>query len=156
MATSYHSPVGASIPFDNTGSSLVSVIVDDAIKEIASQAENSSRAFTFCSYTGNANTGRYLEFFPGIDSSVASLFTPVSLKVLTIVSGVIASGTFSIGFYGGATLLYSVTHTASKQVVLVGTPASPLFTIPSNAYLSIKISSGSANKPHLYFVCQGG
>lgn len=156
MATVYHSPVGASIPFNNAGSSLVSTIVDDAIKEIALQSADSSRAFTFCSYSGNANTGRYLEFFPNNDSSAASLFTPVPLSVLTIVSRAVAVGTFNLGFYDGATNFYTVTHTSSSQVVVIGTPSSPIFVIPANAYLSVKISSGSAKKPHMYFVCKGG
>lgn len=156
MATVYHSPVGAAIPFDPTGSSLSSVLVDDAIKEVAVNSANASRAFTLCSYGANAGVGRYLEFFPNIDSSAASLFTPVQLSVLTIVSRTVSAGTFNLGFYNGATVLYTVTHTSSSQVIITGTPSSPIFVIPANAYLSVKISSGSAKKPHMYFVSKGG
>jgi len=142
--------------FDPTGSSLASTNTEDAIKELASTVGTSSRAFTFASYGGNANTGRYLEFFPSIDSNLAPLYSPVALKLLTIVSRGTASATCTIGFYNGATLLYTLTHTASSQVVVNGTPALPIFTLPALGSLSIKVDSGSITKPHLYFVAQGG
>lgn len=142
--------------FDPTGSPLISTNTEAAIKELANNVGTSSRAFTFASYGGNANAGRYYEFFPSIDSFQAPLFSPVSLKCLTIVSRFVAPATCTIGFYNGLTLLYTVTHTASAQVVLTAVPATPLFTLPANGSLNIKIDSGSGSKPHLYFVAQGG
>ncbi len=142
--------------FDPTGSSLVSTNTEAAIKEIATNVGTSSRAFTFCQYGGNANVGRFLEFFAGIDSDQAPLYTPVALKMLTIVSRGTASATCGISFYDNTTLLYTVTHTAVQQVVTTGTPASPIFTVPAGASLKVKVSSGSIIKPHLYFVAQGG
>jgi hypothetical protein len=142
--------------FDPAGSTLVSTNTEAAIKEIATNVGTSSRAFTFASYGGNANTGRFLEFFPSIDSDLAPLYSPVALKALTIVSRSTASSTCTIGFYDNTTLLYTLTHTASTQVVVTGTPSSPIFTLPINGSLKIKVASGSITKPHLYFVAQGG
>jgi len=143
--------------FDPTGSPLISTTSEEAIKEIAGNVGTASRAFTFAQYNGNANTGRYLEFFSGIASSDAPIYTPEALKILTIVSRTTGtSATCTIGFYNSTALLYTLTHTAQKQVILIGTSALPIFTVPAMAELNIKIDSGSITKPHLYFVAQGG
>jgi hypothetical protein len=142
--------------FNNAGTILASTNTEDAIKEIAVNVGTSSRSFTFCSYNGNAGAGRFLEFFPAQDSNIAPLYSPVALKIITIVSRATAAGTAQVGFYNNTTLLYTVTHTASAQVVLTGTPAAPLFTLPATGSLKVKIASGSLTKPHLYFVAQGG
>ena len=148
------------IPFDNTGSSLTSTLTGPAIRELSAEIDDSSRSFTFASYGGNANAGRYLEIFPGIDTSEAPLLVSNSFKVLHIVSRTTAANaTCTIGFYdiqSTPVLLYTTTFSAVKQVVETGTSSVPLFTLPSSGQLAIKIDSGSISKPHLYFTGQGG
>jgi hypothetical protein len=139
--------------FDPTGTGLVSVNTEDAIKEIYGLAESASKGFIFAEYNGNANTGRYLEFFNAIDSNEAPLYSDTALEVIEIVAATTATNaTCTIGFYNNTTLLYTVTFSAVKRVTLSGLP---LFTLPATGSLKVKIDSGSITKPHLYFVARG-
>jgi hypothetical protein len=116
-----------------------------------------SKGFVFCQYNGNANVGRYLEFFSGIDSNIAPIYSTTALNVVEIVSATTsANATCTIGFYNNTTLLYTVTFSAVKRVISTGTPASPLLTLPATGSLKVKIDSGSINRPHIYFIAQGG
>ena len=155
------SPVARSIPFDNS----IAVLNNDpqdlqhAIEELRLEVKDSSRGFTFCQFNGNANTGRFLEFFSGIASSEAPIYTPTALEALTIVARTsAASATCTIGFYDVSpvtpVLLYTLTFTAQKQVVL-DDPAG-LFTLPAMGSLAIKVDSGSISKPQLYLIVKGG
>lgn len=141
-----------STQYDNATSGLTSVNVKEAIDELNTKVGNTSKGFIFASYGGNANSGRYLEFFPSIDSSLAPLYSTSALSVVEIVSRSTASSTCTIGFYNGATLLYTTTFTAQTQVINSG---NPLFTLPSTGSLSIKVDSGSITKPHIYFIAKG-
>lgn len=155
------SPVASSIPFDNSIAALNNNPQDlqQAIEELKLEVQDSSRGFTFCQFNGNANTGRFLEFFSGIASNEAPIYTPTALETLTIVARTsAASATCTIGFYDVSpvtpVLLYTLTFTAQKQVVLddpIG-----LFTVPAMGSLAIKIDSGSISKPHLYLIVKGG
>lgn len=158
MANVVISPVAKSVPFDNGSNGFTSTDVQGAIEEIQSLITDSSKAFTFCQYNGNAGTGRFLEFFPGIGSNDAPIRVIGSLTVQAIVARTTAvSAIATIGFYNYTpvvpVLLYTVTFSGVKEVVLSG---SPLFTLPANGKLVVKINSGSIHKPHLYFTGQGG
>jgi hypothetical protein len=149
--------VARSTPYDNSTSLIASTNVQDAIDELHDSLEGVSKGFVFCQYNGNANVGRYLEFFAGIDSNIAPIYSTTALNVIEIVSATTStSATCTIGFYDNTTLLYTVTFSAVKQVISTGTPASPLFTLPANGSLKVKIDSGSINRPHIYFIAQGG
>lgn len=152
--------VARGVPFDNTGTSLVSTNVRDAIIEVANSAFNASKAFLLAQYGGNANVGRYLEFFAGIASNEAPILVPNPYKGITIVARATASSTCVIRVAdissGSPVMLYDITFTAQTEVVASGSPSSPLFTTGSNAKLAIFVQSGSISKPHLYIVGQGG
>jgi hypothetical protein len=149
--------VATSVPFDNSVNGFNSDNVQDAIEEVQAHTFENSKGFIFCSYNGNGNVGRYLEFFSGIDSSIAPLKVIGSLDILTIVTRTTASNaTCTIGFYDIATtptLLYTVTFSKAKEVINTDTI---LFTLPANGELAIKVDSGSINKPYMYFVARGG
>ena len=152
--------VAIQIPYDNTDSGLLSEDVKSALDEIHEEAQNASRAYTLAQYNGNANTGRYLEFFSGISSNDAPLYTPGNAEVITIVAATTSNNsTCTIGFYDktgpgpSGTLLYTLTFSNQKRVI---TTSSLLFTIPATGELTIKITSGSISKPHLYFIVKGG
>jgi hypothetical protein len=152
------SPVAKSIPFDNTTNSFLSKDVQSAIEEARDLIADSSKAFTFCYYNGNAGTGRFLEFFPNIGSNEAPIRVVGPLDVLTIVARTTGSNaTCTVGFYNYTpvtpVLLYTLTFTAVKEVVISGLP---VFTVPANGTLVIRVDSGSITKPHLYFSGQGG
>ena len=61
------SPHSEAIPFDGGTTPLTSTETGAAIRELYQLTGDSSKGFTFAQYTGNAITGRYLEFFSGID-----------------------------------------------------------------------------------------
>lgn len=150
-------PDARDVPYSNTVSGLVAVQTQAAIDEIAALVSSASKAFTFASYGGNANVGRFIELFPGINTDEAPLRVVGALKILAIVcSTTDANATCGIGFYNDTTLLYTLTFTAQKTVTVTGTPASPVFTLPASGLLKIKVLSGSIGKPHLYFTGQGG
>jgi hypothetical protein len=148
-------------PFDNSTNGFTSTEVQSAIEEVFTIAGNATRAFTFSSYGGNANTGRYLEFFSNIASNEAPIEVINALNVITIVCRTsAANATCTIGFYNiqptTPVLLYTVTFSAVKSVLNNGSIAIPLFTLPATGQLAIKIDSGSISKPHIYFTGQGG
>lgn len=150
--------VASSTPFDN---SVVQIpnnpqTTQKAIEELYEITQSSSRGFTFCQYGGNANVGRYLEFFSGIDSSQAPIYTPTPFSVLTVVARATANSTCTIGFYDISStpvLLYTVTFTAQNTSV-VDNPLG-LFTVPAMGSLAVKIDSGSISKPHIYLIVKG-
>ncbi len=152
------SQVAKSTPFDNTGSGITATDTQAAILEVNNKIINTSKAFTFAQYNGSAGSGRYLEFFAGIDSSVAPIRVIGQLDIISIVARTTAvNATCTIGFYnrasGSDVLLYTLTFAAQKEAVVTG---SPIFVVPPNGQLAIKIASGSITKPHLYFTGQGG
>jgi len=158
MRRGNNSQVASSVPFDN---SIVQIPNDPqdtqkAIEELYELTQSASRGFTFCQYGGNANVGRYLEFFSGIDSSQAPIYSPTPLSVLTIVARSTASATCTLGFYDISStpvLLYTLAFT-NENTAVVDNP-SGLFTIPEMGSLAIKVDSGSITKPHLYLIIQG-
>lgn len=130
----------------------VSKTVQEAIEETLALAVANDRLVILPSYNGNANAGRYLEIFRGIDMSIAPFDINTTAKCLFISARTTAANaTCTIGFYDitTMTLLYTLTMTAQKQVVDQGTGAIPLFTLPNTGELGIKIDSGSINRPHL-------
>jgi hypothetical protein len=160
MATGSTTQVAYSTPFDNSTNGFIANTTQGAIEELQSLVQESSKAFTFCQYNGNAGTGRHLEFFSGIGSNDAPLRVIGPLTVLTIVARTTGvNATCTIGFYDDTpitpVLLYTLTFSASKEVVL-SVPTPGLFIVPADGKLRITVTSGSISKPHLYFTGQGG
>ncbi len=157
-------PDALDVPFDgpNCTPPMLQENVQDAICYLNGLVEASSRAFTFASYNGKANAGRYLEFWNNISSDDAPVVVIGELKVLTIVIRTTAAdATADIGWYdvsGGlpGVLLHTTSMVAQKEVIESGTSASPVFTLPPSGKLAIQVISGSINSPHLYFTGQGG
>jgi len=164
MSGPFTSQVAWSVPFDTTttlGAQINKPDVQEAIESIYTLLTSSSRAFLLFSYGGNANTGRYLEWFPALDTSVAPMVVVGALSVYQIVARTTSSSaTGSIGFYNitptTPVLLYTLTYTAQKQVSVVSYPPNPIFVLPANGSLAIRVTSGSINGPNLYISGQGG
>ena len=140
-------------------SPLVSTETQSAIEESLARAIANDRYSLLFSYNGNANVGRYLEVFPGIDSSVAPILFPIATNVLFLVSATTAaSETCTFGWYNIApvtpVLLYTTTFTAQKRLIETGAPT--LFSIPAGALLAMKVDSGAINRPHVYFSASTG
>jgi len=143
-------------PFESPPSranGFTSTNAQEAIEEALALAVSNDRILLLPSYGGNANTGRYLEFWPTLDSFNSPVDLGTIAKCLYLNFATVSSNaTTTIGFYNiqpaTPVLLYTLTFSAVKRVIASGTPSSPLFSLPSNGDLAIKIDSGSINKPY--------
>lgn len=141
--------------YGGTPSEIESDNVQDAIEEAKNDALNNDRYIILCSYGGNASTGRSLEAFPSLPMSEAPIFLPVASKLLTLVIGASAASTVTVSFFNRAVSttvpVYSTSLTAQTRKVVLGTPALPLAVFNASTELEVRITAGSANKPHVYF-----
>ena len=141
---------------------FISKNAQEAIEEALALAISNDRFLVLSQYNGNANTGRYLEFYSGISTDDAPLVfgDNPSNMISVIASTTSISSTASIGFYdlngGTPVLLYTLTMDGLKRKIDSGTPTTPLFVIPANALLAIKIDNNSIQKPHLQLVMSSG
>lgn len=132
----------------------------EAIEEALSLAIANDRFLILSQYNGNANTGRLLEFFVGIDSEDAPLvFGDNVANVISIVSATTGnSSNATLGFYDintdptFTTPLYTLDMNGQKTKEDMGTPLLPLFSVPANALLAVRVDSSSIQKPHLQIV----
>lgn len=143
--------------FGGGPSPFVSTDVQNAIEEALIQAVANDRFVVLAEYNGNANVGRYLEFFSGIDSFDAPFFNQTITKVLAIVCA--TTGTDSdalIGFFdlnvSDVTPLYTLDMNNLKRKVDLGSVETPLFTIQALGQMGVRVTANSINKPHCYLV----
>lgn len=130
-------------------SGIVSQEVQSAIEEIKAQAFANDRFLILPNYGGNANVGRYLEFFTGQSSDVSPLFFTASANLLTVtLQTTAASATCNMGIFdlnvSSVTPVYTVVMNNQKRVQFTG---SPLATISPNSLIAIRVTSGSINTP---------
>lgn len=141
--------------FGGIASDIESIDVQNAIEEVKQDALSNDRFLLLASYNGNANTGRYLEFFPNIDSLVAPILLTAPSKCLSLVIASSAIHTASIGFFdlniSSVTPIYTANFVAQQRAVFTGSPGSPLFVTGTNCLLAIRITANSVNRPHVYF-----
>lgn len=159
MADVIHSPVAWTVPFESEperNNGLVSKTVQEAIEEVKGLAESNERFLVLPQYNGNANTGRYLEFFAGIDSSDAPLVFASAASIISIICSTTSpSSDATLGFYnlfadpGATTPLYTLDMNNQKTKIDTGLP---LFIIPTNGLLAVKVDSASILKPHVQVV----
>lgn len=160
MAGPFTTPVSFSVPFESEpdrSNGFISKNAQEAIEEALALAKDNDRFLVLSQYNGNANVGRVLEFYDGIDSEDAPLvFGTATANVVAIVCSTTSpSSSAQIGFYnlnvdpGMTTPLYTLDMGGNKRVINIG---SPLFIIPFGGLLAIKVDSSSINKPHLQIV----
>ena len=143
-------------PFEpnRNGSNIESLTVQEAIEEAKKDALNNDRFLLLCSYNGNANAGRYLEFFSGIDSSIAPILLYAPARCLTLVIASTANSNGVVGIFdlnvSSTVPVYTVSYGGTSRVVTIGTPLAPIFNLAGNSLLALRITSGSANRPHVY------
>lgn len=107
------------------------------------------------SYNGNANVGRYLEFFPGIDSLTAPYFIPVNSYIVAFTLSAIANSTGTVGIFKTSNLVTPLTTlslTANKNVfnITLGVP------LNQGDFIAARVTSGSINKPYIVWYITGG
>jgi len=155
-------PVAISVPFDNEDNDFDSENVQDAIEEAVDLAIQASRYLVLADYGGNANNGRLLEFFPGLDSEEAPIFFDSGTKVIQLIMSTTSnSSSATIGFYDIVndpsfnTPLYTLDMNNQKRKIDNGSMGTPLFTIPPGGALTVKVDSSNINKPHLQMIFSG-
>lgn len=132
----------------------------EAIEEALALAISNDRFLILCAYNGNANAGRVLEFYDGIDSQDAPLvFGSTATKVLSIISSTTANNSnATIDFYDLnsdptlSTPLYTLDMNGQKRKIDIGSVLTPLFTVPANGLLVVRVASSSIQKPHMQIV----
>lgn len=159
MAGPFTTPVSFSVPFESEperNNGFVSKNAQEAIEEALGQAIANDRFLVLSYYNGNANTGRFTEFFPGIDCDDAPLIFTTESRVVQITCATTSNNSnATIGFYDQAndptysTPLYTLDMNNQKEKIDDG---GLLFTIPDGGRLVVKVDSASIQKPHLQIV----
>lgn len=126
--------------------------VQTAIEEALDRAISNDRFLVLPSYGGNANVGRYLEFFPAQASDTSPIFAAVNTKILAVtLQTTAANATCIVGVFdlnvSSVIPVYNILMTAQKRVAYIGTPTSPLGIILANGLLALRVTSGSINSP---------
>jgi len=134
---------------------FTSTDVQNAIEESLARAVSNDRYPIQADWGGNANPGRYLEIFPGINSLEAPLVIPEnSIYVAVSLGSVNDAGDFTLGFFNppnAATPFRSVTMLDGVNRTLVTGLSDPLLAADE---IGVKVVSGNRNKPFVRFWIQ--
>jgi hypothetical protein len=161
MAGPFTFPVAEAVPFEpnrnpqwggNVGpSGIQSTDVQSAIEEAKADALANDRFVILSHYGGNANAGRYTEWYSQEAGDVSPIYLVASANLLGITcQTTAANATCTIGVFdlnvSSVTPAYTVVMTAQKRVSYVGTP---LTTFAANALIAMRVLTGSINTPEL-------
>lgn len=159
MSGPFTTPVCQSTPFlsePERNNGFQSKNAQEAIEEALALAISNDVFLSLAQYNGNANTGRHLEWFVGIDSEDAPLYFPKGTNVITIVAAATSVSNGVLGFFDNnvsSTIpLYTVDYNGNRRVVLEGTALAPLFQVQSQGELEVRVVSGAITKPHIQMV----
>ena len=159
MAGPFTTPVAESVPFQSEPdrhNGFTSKEVQSAIEEALALAISNDVFMTFAQYGGNANKGRHLEWYYGIDSEDAPLYFPKGSNVITIVASAVSTSSGILGFFDNtisSTIpLYTVDYNGNKRVYVEGTAINPLFVVDAGGEIEVRVVSGSISKPHIQVV----
>lgn len=140
-------------PFDPTdpeaiAAGLESNTVQKAIIEAKNDAINNDRYPFQAVFNGNANTGRYLEIFPAVNTLEAPFVFPEASAIRTVTMGATSVSNAVVGFFRTTNLVtpvFTLPYAGLSRVVFTNLffPFAPLDE------LAIRITSGSASKPFL-------
>jgi len=134
--------------FGGLPSTISSTDVQNAIEEAKISAFNNDRYPFIASYGGNANVGRYLELFPGLDSLAAPFIVPENSIIKTVTLGNTAISTGTVGFFKSTNLVtpvFSLSLTAQISNVF----SSLSYAFNQGDKVSIRITAGSLKKPYM-------
>lgn len=162
MSGPFTSPVAIAIPFEpdrnpqydgNAGpSGILSINVQDAIEEAKADALANDRFLLLTQYGGNANVGRYLEWYTSQSSLTSPVYFSSGARLLNVTcQTTAATATCTIGIFdvniSTVTPVYSFSMTAEKRVLFIGAPS--LATFATDALIAIRVTSGSINTPQM-------
>lgn len=146
--------------YSRTQTAAQTPMVDTTLGQTVEQAVNTAANQTIypiaCLYNGNANVGRFLEFYVGIGSDVAPFILPANGKLEYVNLGTINSaGDCTIGFFrnGDVAPFYTITilDTFDRTV-----DPSVNFSLLQGDEIHIKVTAGSRSKPFLRFFINSG
>jgi len=162
MSGPFTSQVALSTPFEpnrnpqyggNAGpSNITSIEVQSAIEEVKAIALSATVFLALSHYGGNANVGRYTEWYPSEASDVSPIYLtiPTNMRSVTCQTTA-ANATCTIGVFdlnvSSVTPCYTIVMTAQKRVSYTGAPNLCIFA--ANALVAIRILTGSINTPEL-------
>lgn len=158
MPGPFTSPVAQSVPFEpnrnpqyggNAGpSDIQSTNVQDAIEEAKADALANDRFMLLCSYGGNSNIGRYLEFFAGQASDISPIYLTAQTRLLAVtLQTSAANANCTLGFFdlnvSNTVPVYSISLNG-KRIQQNGTT---LATFAAGALMAVRVTAGSINQP---------
>ncbi len=160
MSGPFTSPVAQSVPFEpdrnpqyngNPGPSGISSLnVQDAIEEAKADALANDRFVLLTSYGGNANSGRYTEWYAGSAGDVSPILLSAPARLLNITCQTTAANSnATIGVFdlnvSSSIPIYSFDMGGNKRVEFIGAPSLANFT--AGALVAIRVITGSINTP---------
>lgn len=106
-------------------------------------------------YGGNANVGRYLEIFPGIDSLNGPYYIPTNAYIVAFTFSATATSTGTCGLFKSTDLVNPITSLTLTAALNVSTV---ILNVPLSVgdLISARITSGSINKPYIVWYITGG
>ena len=160
MSGPFTYPVAFSIPFENEperSNGFISDNVQEAIEEGLALAISNDVFLALMNYNGNANVGRHLEFYPGINSNDAPLHLSKGSNVISLIARTTAAvATCKIGFFDKSVSViipvYEIEFINKKTVILEGSALNPVFDFAAHSDVLVKITEGSINTPHVQMV----
>ena len=162
MPAPFTTPVALSVPFEpnrnpqwggNVGpSGIESTDVQSAIEEAKADALANDRFLILSHYGGNANVGRYTEWYPQEAGDVSPIILSAASLLRTVTcQTTAANATCTLGIFdlniSSVTPVYTIVMAAQKRVVYIGAPN--LATFAANALVAIRVLTGSINTPEL-------
>jgi hypothetical protein len=105
-------------------------------------------------YNGNAGPGKYLDIFPGQSSDTSPFTIPEDSYIRTITLRTTANSTGTMRYYAFPDLVNPIyTMTFSNQTYMKAQLTIPL---AADVGISVKVQTGSFNKPHGSVMIQSG
>ena len=162
MPAPFTTPVAISVPFEpnrnpqwggNVGpSGIESVDVQSAIEEAKADALANDRFVLLSHYGGNANVGRYTEWYPNEASDISPVYFAVTTRLLNVTcQTTAANATCTIGFFdlnvSSVVPVYSFSMAANKRVNFIGAPT--LATFAAGCLIAVRVTVGSINTPEI-------
>lgn len=160
MPGPFTTPVALSTPFEpnrnpiwngSAGpSGITSQNVQDAIEEVKSFAESTSRFVVSPGFDGTASSGRYLEFSSNVDSNLSGFVMPRAglIKELSLAVVSNATTTIEIRKWNGVTetVLTSISLAAQRKNKVTGLNV----VLAADDELRVRVLSGSSSRPVMF------
>lgn len=137
------SPHAESIPFDNSTNGFIADRVQPAIEELIQVIDSKAGYVIACGYGANAGSGRWLEFFEGINSGTVPHVAAEDGIIRAISVAVESATTATFTVYVDGVAVETLTLTSARKAIKNGL----LIPFDSLQELSVRVTSGSCKRP---------